>query len=344
MKDVIIWDVCYISALHLSIPSAKKLFLSDLNLEAVKIDAPGLEELHIGSIMLHDVELSNSFELNTGKLQKLDIMELGEHTPISLRDMHNLLYSNPGLKVLEIECFDIAKLEITDEMCPAVTELSITGCASDYCISCYHLRYLDIKGDCIDPDVYDKQRCISVSGHELQTLEIHQLPNLVNIKLFCSKISSFSLCENDFGDNVSIPKHQTRFILGQETAIGSFMITNIKPERIDCSLKNEIIDFRLNNCHLTDDELTTLISNDLAIKNLTLLKCDELKCLSLENTSLEDIIISRCDSLQEFSLECPLLKSLRLKANKLLDEMVEMKEVIATMKKKYPLLKVYLIP
>lgn len=339
------WDVCYISELHLSIPSVTKLFLSDLNLEAVRIDAPGLEELHIGSILLFNAEELNHFELQMGKLQKLDVMELGENTTFSIRDFHNVLYSNPDLKTLEIDCFNIPKLEITEELCPALKELSITGSAHHYCVSCAQLRTLNIKGDCIDPVADNKQRHVSVTCHDLLSLEIHQLPNLVNVKLDCNKITSMSLCENNYDDDSLIPRHGTQISFGQDTEIGSLMITNIKPDRLHYNSKNKIVNLKLLTiCHLTDDELTSLIASDLFVKSLTLLQCNRLNCLRLENMYLEDLLVISCDDLQNFSFECPLLKDLRLKGNKSLGEKAELQEKIGTIKKKCPLLSVYLIP
>ena len=319
----------------MSLPSAMKVFLSDLNLEAVTVDAPELKELYIGPLQLSNT--LSGFELQTGKLHKLEVMELSEHSSIGINELHHILYSNPGLKILELECF-VPKIEITETLCPNLNELSVSGSVSDYCISCTKLRNLDIKGDCVGPDD-SKQRCISVMCQEIFLLDIHQVPNLRQVVLHSGKITNFSLSESNEIDGSISPKCGTRISLGQGTAIGSLRVTNIKPCDLDCSLDSKIYCLWLNNCCLTGDELKAMISNNLIVKNLTLKQSKGLKMLCLENKFLEDITILCCDDLQEICLECPLARHLRIKD--LCKKEEGFQKMIAEIQEKFPQLHVY---
>ncbi|XP_001621869.2 uncharacterized protein LOC5500415 [Nematostella vectensis] len=304
LQEIVIWDISNIRTINMVIPNARKLFISDLHLDSLKIYAPNLDNLRLGPLRSFDENLE-SFYLETGNLTSLEVTELGQLTSFALETFESILYKNPKLENLVIEAF-ARRLCLNQESCPCLNMLCITGAVDDVEASGNHLRRLEISGDCLNPDSI-ALREVSLTARDCELVDICHMPNLSTVNLRCDTINLMFL--SDCIDELIQTRCATCIIL-KRTNIRTLDIDNVALGRIESKGESKIDKLKIRNC-----SIESLPQIEPSVESLELTKCNELKHFIYASETLEELSLSWCEDLVSITLNCPVLRKLKIGDN-----------------------------
>lgn len=294
----------------MNLPKVKKLFISDLHLDSLHITAPNLENLVLGPLRSFDEHL-DILSLEMGKLETLEVSDVGPRNSISIETLLLLLRKNQRVKHLNVGVYFTSMLDLTDDLCPCLGILCVNGSVHNVNTTCQKLQRLDVSAECIDPDSSSKQS-VYLSTKECDLAVICQVPYLGVVVLDCPRLNLVFV--NDCLCPLTKEIIMTTILLTKGTTVQTLSIDNVCSVKLKAMGGNRIAQLKIKNCSLDYP-----IPDNVEIRTLDISKCD-VKELKLASQSLEEITINGCDSLLSISLQCPSLWRLKLGDNKILFE------------------------